>query len=347
MNLKRMLLIFIAFMMCCVGVMAESYEVKIDKNAKNLVIVKYKDNLISDVECIAAETDKEMIEFVSDDAEFKTFLVYDNKIERVNAQLKKETQDKKEEIKDTYVQSYPSIYEKEKDANRSVIVVDSVSYISENDENYVSVKAMYLGEKREFLISEDVVLEYVPEAYSELKGGRLTALKRGDIIKLTASFSGKIEKASLIFRPTPKNPILSENNYGNGFSKLFSENGMVAGDNTYKVATPENGISSKGYNYAFGVIKEYKNYTLELSDVNGEILEADVADGAFIYVCDTEEKFTLTSGSNGSIRKGAGSKSAFTDENVFLGWDNDKNLNYAFIRTISGVATEVVIYKNY
>ena len=122
---------------------------------------------------------------------------------------------------------------------------------------------------------------------------------------------------------------------------------MVAGDNTYKVATPENGISSKGYNYAFGVIKEYKNYTLELSDINGEILEADVADGAFIYVCDTEEKFTLTSGSNGSIRKGAGSKSAFTDEDVFLGWDNDKNLNYAFIRTISGVATEVVIYKNY
>lgn len=337
------------FALSNVSVFAEKYEVRTDKNAKSLVIAKYQNEILTDVECIEVEKEKDYMEFTSTDKEFKTFLIYDNKIEKVNAQLKQEDnkQTGKEESKDTYIQSYPAIYEKEKDANRSIIVVDSVSYKFENDENFVVIKTMYLGEYHEFLISEDTELEYVPKNYGYLKREKLSNLKRGDIVKLSSSFSGEIEKVSLIFRPPVDNPVFSEEDFGEGFSGLFSNNNIVAGDSTYKVSTPKYGLHNKGYSYAFGVIKDYKNFTLELCDGAGQSFEIDVADGAFVYVCDADEKFKLSKGNNSVIRKSAGSKIAFSEEGDFLGWNSEKSLNYAFIRTISGVATEVVIYKNY
>lgn len=350
MNFKKLLLFIIALTINCTGAFAKTYEVNTDKNAKKLVIAKYQNNILSDVECIELDSDKDSFEFTATDDNFKAFLIYNDKIEKTYAQLKTENNNKTDEKKeqtDIYEQKYPDLYEKEKDANRAIIVVDSVAYKYENNENYVAVKAMYLGEEREFLISDDVELEYVPESYNDLAGAKLSALKRGDIIKLSSSFSGNIEKASLIFRPPVKNPVLSEADSENGFLNLFSANGIVAGDSTYKASTSDSGINQKGYGYAFGVIKEYKNFTLELSDADGDILEAEIADGAHVYICDAEEKFKLSRGNNSTIRKGAGSKSAFSEDGEFLSWNEDKDLNFAFIRTISGVATEVVIYKNY
>ena len=41
------------------------------------------------------------------------------------------------------------------------------------------------------------------------------------------------------------------------------------------------------------------------------------------------------------------SKTAFDEDDNFIGWDEEESYDYAFLRMVGNEATEVVLYKNY
>lgn len=325
-----------------VTVSAKNYEVKTEDKVNYIIAAEFKDDLIYNIQIIKSETDS--FEFSSDAEKITVYSVNDEGLKQEKAAEKTE----ETEVTDIEEESrFPEVYEIEKDANRAVMVVTSVASVIENEENVCEVKVLFHGRELTYFLPEDISLNAVPEYYDNLAGENVYSLKKGDIIKLNVTFSGKLKSVDLIFRPTSQNPVFSDNDFGDGFLSLFSKNGIVAGEEAYMVATPENGGIKSGYSYAFGIIKDYNDFELQLCDASGKALTIDVANKAICYIASKEDKFLPEKASLASIRQSTASKSAFDEDDNFLGWKEDESYNYAFVRLISNEATEVVLYKNY
>lgn len=339
MKRKGFFMVFLILMVMGVTVNAKNYEVKTEDKANYIVVTEFEKDVICNIQVIKPEQKTDLFEFSSDAEKITAYSVSDTGIK------KEEANEKKEIVKED--REFPEVYDIEKDANRAIMVVSSVSNVYENEESLCEVKVLFHGEELRYLLSEEVYLNAVPKAYAELSGESTYSLKKGDIIKLNALFSGKVKSVDLIFRPAKNNPVFSDTDFGDGFSDLFSLNGMVAGEPAYGVLTPDNDKRSKEYSYAFGIVKDYNNFELQICDKNGDILTVDVANKAICYNADKEEKFEPEKAGLASIRRGMASKTAFDEDDNFIGWDEEESYDYAFLRMVGNEATEVVLYKNY
>ncbi len=357
--MKNRILFGLVFLFSMIGVncSAQSYEVRFEEKPNFLVVCEYDGALISNMQVITPAENETEVHFNTDAEKFSSYLVYESEVKKADVKEKTEEvitetpdtmeEPEKEDNDTTSKKDFPDVYDIEKDAIRALMVVNSVSSIYDGGEDKTELSVFFYGEERIYQLPEEITIDNVPENYEHLKGAAAKSLKKGDIIRLTAAFSGQIDGLSLIFRPTNENPVFSETDFGAGFSKLFSSNGIVAGESSYKVSTYDTGVVKSGYAYAFGVIKERYNNELEICDKNGNVMIIDIADGAVIYTVDKDEKFSVERGALSSIRRSRGAKESFDGEGNFLGWSEDANYGYAFLRTIDGDATEVVIYENY
>ncbi len=332
---KRFLLTILAtFLITGINVYAAKYEVDFKTVPEKVIVAEHSENFVTDMRVIKTEENQDRIEFETEVEKFITYLVYNDKIEAV---IPQKITAKEENSKD-----YPAVYEKEKYANRAIMLVTSVSSVYENNEPYIKVDVLFHGKEKTLKIAEDVLIAKTPEAYSGIKGQTVSHLKKGDIINISLLFNKVVDEVYLIFRPTSKNPILQNT----AFESLFSDNGIVIGKSDYKAMTPDTGVLD-GYAYTFGIISDRRENELELRDKDGNLLTVDIADGAIIYAVDTEEKFNASNTVISVLRKTGGSKEAFDEDGNFLGWNEKSKYNYAFLRTIDKNATEVVLYKNY
>ena len=335
MKRKVFLIVFLLLMTIGININAKNYEVKTEDKVNYVVVTEFNNDMIYNIQVIKPMEKTDLFEFFSDAEKITVYSVSDTGVG------KEQAQEKKEIVKED--KDFPEVYDIEKDANRAVMIVTSVSNVYKNEESLCEVKVLFHGEGRVFLLSEDVALGYVPENYEGLAGESIYSLKKGDIIKLNIQFSGKVKSVDLIFRPTKDNPVFSDIDFGDGFEKLFSQNGIVAGEPSYGVLKN----AGKEYSYGFGIIKDYRNFELQLCDKNGEILTVDVANKAICYDIDKEERFEPKTSGLASIRRGTIAKSAFDEDDNFIGWSENESYNYAFIRMVGNEATEVVLYKNY
>lgn len=340
---KRFLLTFLmVFLITGINAFAQKYEVSFDNAPKKIVIAERSEKLITDMKVIDVTKGQTSTEFETEAENFSAYLIYEDRIGK--ATVNKVTSEDKNE---NSTKDYPDIYERGKDAIKAIMVVNSVFSTYKDGEAFIEANVFLHGKEIKVLIPEDITIEYAPEIYKELEGESAYALKKGDIIKLRASFSGEIDGLSLIFRPTLKNPVFEQENFGSGFYRLFSDLGVVAGDGESVALTPKTGFGKTRYAYAYGVVTDFENDDLEIRDSFGETLSMEIADGAFVYVVNVNDRFDVSYKDTSSIRKGNGVIASIDEDGKFLGWADGKRYNLAFVRTVDKEVTEVVIYKNY
>lgn len=244
---------------------------------------------------------------------------------------------------------YPSIYPSQTDALNAFMVCEKVS-MTQNEDNEPAylIEAYYQGEKSEFIINSDVVIESAPENYLYLSGQNASALKKGDVFRITYNLSKtRVKRIDFIYRPDIKTIAYDNTDYGDDFESLFSYGGSVGGMKNWTVATYGKRNRSK-YQYAFGIIVDKTQNTLSLMNKNGkpdEIMEIDIDKNSVVYKCDISEKYTISKSNISGITKTFVPSAVFNSEKIT--WTKAYDYSYALVRIIDDMATDIVVFNNF
>ena len=243
----------------------------------------------------------------------------------------------------------PSIYEKEVDAVYAPAFVDEVTIGVDKDGNEVyAATVFYCGSEVTVGIDTDLTISSAPEEYSFMVGKSAESLEKGDVVYLTANIAGdEIRDIDFIFRPTEEDIATSDVDYGTNFEKLFVSNGKVAGKWDFMRYGQK--ASNEKYQYAFGIIGKYDGKILTLINKDGDednAVEIDVQNDTIVYSCDVDGKEYDARIDDISAISATIPQSAFSDTGK-AALDDTYPYNYALVRTVNGVATEVILYNNY
>ena len=242
----------------------------------------------------------------------------------------------------------PPIYEKAVDAIYApALVKDIETRTNSNDEDMYAVTLFYHGKEMTIGIEEDLTISTAPEEYSSMKGKTMDSLQRGDVICLTANVAGDtIRTVDFIFRPTEEDIATGDTDYGTNFEKLFAANNKVA--NQWTVMKYGEKPSSDRYQYAFGIIGKKDGNVLTLINKDGDednAIEVDMQSDTMVYTCAVDGKeYEVEIGDTSSIETTI-PKSMFDRGPVEL--NDDYSYNYALVRMVDGIATDIVLYNNY
>ncbi len=243
---------------------------------------------------------------------------------------------------------YPSIYEKGLDAIYAPAVVDEVELTTNSSEEEIySVKALMRGEEMTIPIETDIEIQSAPEAYGYLAGQNADVLERGDVICVTTNVAGdRIKTLDLLFRPAEEDIITGGNDYGTNFERLFTSDGKTAGQWTAMKYGEK--ASSDRYQYAFGVVGKKSGGALTLINAGADIdeaIEVSLQSDTIVYLCDTDGKeYSLEIGGAGDISTSIPASKLNNGELVL---DDTYAYNYALVRVVDGIATDIVVYENY
>ena len=243
---------------------------------------------------------------------------------------------------------YPPIYEKAVDAIYApALVKDVETRTNSNDEDMYAVTLFYHGKEMTIGIEEDLTISTAPEEYSSMKGKTMDSLQRGDVICLTANVAGDtIRTVDFIFRPTEEDIATGDTDYGTNFEKLFAANNKVA--NQWTVMKYGEKPSSDRYQYAFGIIGKKDGNVLTLINKDGDednAIEVDMQSDTMVYTCAVDGKeYEVEIGDTSSIETTI-PKSMFDRGPVEL--NDDYSYNYALVRMVDGIATDIILYNNY
>ena len=240
-------------------------------------------------------------------------------------------------------ESFPPIYGKEVDANRAPIIIRSVSEtVNAEGENVYTAEVLYQGREGTLELPADITIS-APEIYADKNGRDASALEEGDVIYCTSTFSRKITGIHLIFSAPEEDLVTSGEDYGSKYEELFTENGRVAGQAGWTVY----GSGSDHYQYAFGMIGDKSSGLMSLYNSDGELIhEIAIEPGAVVYVCDTAEGNEVSISSSGGVVASSIPSQAF-DEEGSIAISDEYVYNYALVRFVDGVATDIVVYLNY
>ena len=244
---------------------------------------------------------------------------------------------------------YPSIYPRETDAINAFAVCERVliTQNSDNEDAYL-IEAFYQGQKTEFIVPANVNIASAPLKNYYLNGQDASALKKGDVFKLTYNLSKtRIQRIDFLFRPDIKNIASDNEDYGENFEKLFSFNGTVGGMTNWTAAKYGRKNSSK-YQYAFGIVVDKSKNHISLMNKGGrpdEIMDIDIESGTIVYTCDVSEKYEIKSTDYSGITKTFVPSSLFDNEEII--WTPGYDYSYAFVRIIKGTATDIIVYNNF
>lgn len=246
--------------------------------------------------------------------------------------------------------SYPDIYERGVDAVSAFAVVKSVSLsINTDGEECYSLEVLYQGQECIVDIDKSVEISSASDEFSYMKDADAGALLEGDVIYFAANLSGKINKLSFIYRPVKSNIVTNGNDYGNNFSRLISDNGSVAGQSGWSVLKYGASNGNARYQFAFGVIEDKNSGSIVLLGADGDknnALYLSIAQNTIVYVCDMSDKQKVSVGTAASLVKSSIPKSA-ADSDGRVTYSDSYRTNYAFVRLVNDMATDIVIYTNY
>ncbi|MCH5210520.1 MAG: hypothetical protein J1F01_06090 [Oscillospiraceae bacterium] len=243
----------------------------------------------------------------------------------------------------------PSIYEKEVDSIYAPALVKEVTMSIGADGNEVcAVTMFYQGKELSVDIDTDLEISTAPDEYSFMRGKTVDNLQMGDVICPIANIAGDtIKSVDFIFRPTKDDIATGDTDYGTNFEKLFASNGKVGGKWTFMRYGEK--PSSEKYQYAFGIIGKVDKNLLTLINKEGDedkSIEINMQNDTIVYSCDVDgREYEVEIGSKESVSatipKNAFNKTGKVDLN------DDYSYNYALVRTVNDIATEIIVYNNY
>ena len=245
-------------------------------------------------------------------------------------------------------------YEKTSDAYYTFSVIkDVVSAESDNGPVYL-VNVLRQGAEEQLTVPADARIVVSSDYYSYMTGSDASALREGDIVYFERNTAGnKIKQMAFIYRPVEENIIMSDEDYGADFEKLFSSNGRVYGSSANQPGTVIGYGKKPGnnrYQYAFGAVLDRSAgfFTLiNRSGMTDNAIEITTSEDTIVYTCDMSARHDRLGISNRSaITKSAIPRSAI-DENGKVTFSSDYTYTYAYARVVDGEATEVVIYTGY
>lgn len=252
-------------------------------------------------------------------------------------------------IEDTSVSTngYPSIYEKTADAIYAPVVVKSVETTTKDGDDAYAVTILGYGEEKTVLIEADLTFDTSSEQYAYMKSKNAGDLQTGDIIVLTANVAGtRIKTMNFIYRPVDGELAFAADAYGADFEKLISENGTTVASN-WKVMKYGEKASSDRYQYALGIIGKVSSGTITLLNGTGDTrkaVEIDTSKDTIVYTCtflrDTEVEVSDIGSVTSSIPK------TLYDKNDVFEYEDGEAYNYALVRVVDGIATDIVVYEN-
>jgi len=246
-------------------------------------------------------------------------------------------------------EKYPAIYRREIDAISAFAVVTNVSEALLNDEVVCNIEVLYQGRERTFVVEEDVCIISAPDYWNDLKGMGADVLKKGDVINISASLSGRIRGISLIARIEGDEIMTDGIDYGYDFEMLFSENGTVSWGNTKYPINRFGKYSNDDIQYQFGVICDRRGMFYTISNKAGkseEMIDIIVLPETIVYICDFGRRLSIERGRVEDIRHSYISSSDMDSEGNIINRSDDTDYAYALSRTVDGVATDVVVFYN-
>lgn len=242
----------------------------------------------------------------------------------------------------------PEVYKSSLAAKTAFAVVDSIAEAVEDGENCYVINLLYQGEEQSITVNSDMEILTAPDAFSYMEGQNVKSLKRGDAIYFTQNAAKtKIREISLIYRPVNEELALTGEDYGEGFAKLISRNGLVAGRKEWNVLG-YNAAASAEYQYAFGIITDKSSSLMTLypkSGMSGKAAEIDLDKNTVVYSCDMSGKNKLEITKTGGIIKSFIPKTAYDDEDNIT-FSEDCQYNYALVRLVDNVAADIIVYLN-
>lgn len=227
------------------------------------------------------------------------------------------------------------------------LVTNIVQSANTDDEEVYTLTVYYQGHEVTVDIEEDLAISTAPAEYAEIKGQTAGALKKGDVICMTANIAGtRIKELDFITRPVREDIVTNNTNYGADFEDLFAANGKVAGKWNYQKYG--SGVTNDKYSFAYGLVADVNANTLTLlnkSGVTDDALEIDLAGNAYVYSCDVSAKdYDFELGGIYDIETTIPS-SELREDKVEL--DDSYSYNYALVRLVEGTATDIVLFNNY
>lgn len=244
---------------------------------------------------------------------------------------------------------HPEVYPKALDAVNAPAVVKDVSETVIDGETYYAVDMFYQGEEIQVNIRDWITIESSSDASSYLVGSNASALRDGDVIHFTTDLQGRVKSIEFIYRPDFENYVMSDNNYGNNFEELISDNGYVGNRTDWGVAKYPSGSSSRE-SYAFGVPVDRQGNTLVLANKSGQLMYIDVDERAMVYTVDGSSRGDLSEFTGNGISSVA--RTFVYDENYdedkesIVSWDDVSDITYALVRIIDDTAVDIVVFTD-
>lgn len=253
---------------------------------------------------------------------------------------------------------FPPIYETSLNAIYAFSVVDSVSQEIQDGEEGYRLEYYYHGEKRSDWIKDDIDIASAPDIINGLIGGKLSALKRGDVIYINRGiFNKEIREISLIYQTQQSDIITSSTDFGANFQKLFSVQGTsvnaVGGHSAWTVQNYGSAIPSNGTKYAFGLVARRSGNVLYLMNKTGLVnncIEVTMADDTIVYECDMNARSGIDTTRVTTIPSCISNQTwnkALDNPSTPLTFNADEGYSYALVRIVDGIAMDIILYSNY
>lgn len=248
---------------------------------------------------------------------------------------------------------FPAVYEKAVNAVYAFSVIDEVADEAYGSEQGYRVDYYFQGTKHSDWLDNDIEIVSAPDNDSSLVGGKLTQLKRGDVVYFNRSMNGEIKKIGVIYRTQSKDIINNTEDFGTNFEKLFSVQGKaVAGYSPWGVLQYGQKSTHNGTQYAFGLVAKRENTMLYLLNKEGDpknSLMLQMANNAIVYECDMSLKSGIELGTPLSISSSISKmqwNNAVGETNGKITFD-ESGYNYALARIVDGTVLELILYTNY
>lgn len=243
---------------------------------------------------------------------------------------------------------FPEVYETELEAVHAPALVKQVSTgTNENSEECYYVDVLYQGSEYTLEVDKSLAVSAASDAFAYMTGSSAGALIEGDVVNFAANLQGKINRMGFVYRPAETNIVTDGNDYGTSFEKLITENGAVAGRNGWSAALYGGGSSKAKNQLAFGVVRDKKGDTLILLGPDGSeenAMYVSMTPSTIVYICNMSAKKEISIGNTAGIAKSSIPKA---DENGNIEYSDSYRTNYALVRTIDGIATDIILYTNY
>lgn len=247
-------------------------------------------------------------------------------------------------------EKFPSIYKKQVYANNTFAIVTDVYETAVDDERAFAVEVLFQGKETVFYINDSILIGNAPQLYSSLAGQNASALQAGDIINITAYFSGAIREVNLIARMGTEEIITSPTDWGRNFENLCGTGGYIKrGDAQYPISNYGNPVSGE-IKYQFGLIYYADDNYYLLTNKDGRSAEFETVEflpETIVYRCDMSRKAAPKLSDVSAIRSSFILPENIDDDENINAWDSIGTYIYAFSRTVDDIATDIVIFENF